>query len=54
MPETTKAKCQSGGASLVPLWDCPCRECWTLEMDLVEMLDPAEKVDYATWRAERE
>jgi hypothetical protein len=39
----------------VPLWECPCRECWSLEMDLLgsfeDMAD--QRVPYATWRDER-
>ena len=34
----------------VPLWDCPCRECWRLEQDIT---DPEGQVTYAEWKDER-
>ena len=43
--EATKAS-----ASPTPLWECGCRKCWSLEMDL---LDPADRVKFADWATER-
>lgn len=35
-----------------PLWDCPCRECWKLEMDLNKTLG-GPQVTYSSWKGER-
>jgi len=38
----------------VPLWECPCRECWELEMLLCDHLGiDDQKVTYTEWRKER-
>jgi len=40
----------------VPLWDCPCRECWKLEREVVTndlAHRPGEFPTYAEWRDER-
>lgn len=34
-----------------PLWECGCRECWRLEMDIT---DSDDKVTYAEWVKEHE
>lgn len=36
----------------IPLWECPCRECWKLEQDI--KFDDELGETYAEWRAERE
>lgn len=39
------------------LWDCPCRECWRLEQDLIDhgnvFDDRAEPETYAEWKENR-
>ena len=41
----------------IPLWECPCWECWRLEMACIRDSTPeGEKPDtqtYQTWRDER-
>lgn len=38
-----------------PLWECPCRECWALEMDLCDPDNDrdSQRVTYKEWREER-
>lgn len=40
----------SGGR--IPLWECPCRECWKLQTDLNKSMD-IETETYQEWKAAR-
>lgn len=35
-----------------PLWECPCRECWKLEMEINDILD-IPGIAYDEWVRER-
>jgi len=39
----------------IPLWECPCRECWKLEMELLGSFDDMkdQRVSWRVWRKER-
>lgn len=41
----------------VPLWECPCRECWELEQDVCSTLPEARQLglieSYKEWREAR-
>jgi len=54
----SKVECRvAASGTRIPLWECPCWECWRIEMELIRnMTEEGQKPDtqtYQTWRDER-
>ena len=45
----------SNGEAEVPLWECPCRECWALEQGAIHSCDEMEdsRETYSEWALAR-